>query len=100
RVRSKNEFGRKLNQSGRICVYDLSETYAADVAIHCCRSKELRVIESVEDFHPELQGLRFCQPQLSLQGAVKVVHSRSIEESPPGVTQLSERRNTKEHCVK
>src|SRR5208283_405964 len=61
---------------------------------------ELRVVENIECFQPELQRLRFSQPQVLLKRHVKVADSRSVEESSPGGADLAQCREGEERGVK
>src|SRR5580700_8709296 len=54
--RSKQELQRQLNFAPRQGVLDLSEGWWADVIV---RQSEIRMVEHVEKFRPELQALRF-----------------------------------------
>jgi hypothetical protein len=54
RPRSKNELRARLNQPWSRRAHHLSKRCAADIAVNGLRSEELRVIENIEAFQPEL----------------------------------------------
>lgn len=62
--RLEGELGGDLDDSRRGGAYDMSEDRAADISIDCGRAEELRVIERVESFQPDLQRLGFFHAQV------------------------------------
>jgi hypothetical protein len=69
----EQELHRRLQQSRRVGVHDLSEAGAADVAIHRGGSEKLRVIENVEGFQSKLKRLSFSNDELFCYRHIEVV---------------------------
>lgn len=65
-LNSKNEFRGQLDKPGRPRIRDLANDRATDVAILSSRTEELRVVQRVENFHPEFEGFGFCQAHVFL----------------------------------
>ena len=55
----KKKLCAQLNQAWRVSANDLTERRTADIAVDGLGSEELRVVENVKTFEPELKRLRF-----------------------------------------
>ena len=55
----KKKLCTQLNQARRIGANDSSKRRTADIAVDGLGSEELGMIENIETFEPELEGLRF-----------------------------------------
>ena len=60
-------------------VGDISEACAADIP---ARIHELRVVENIEEFSPNLEQLGFCDRDRLLNPEIGIVEARAVEESP------------------
>src|SRR5208282_5270910 len=87
----EKEFRAQLHQAGRISIHDLAEGGTADTAVDGLRSEELSVIEHVEHFEPQLEGLRFSQAYVLEKGHIIVVQARSGEEAAFGSARRAQR---------
>src|SRR5208282_5854147 len=70
------------NEAGRVRTNNPAKGCAADIPVDGLRPKELRMVEHIESFHPELEGLRFREAQVLEKSHIEVVQPRSVEETP------------------
>lgn len=82
---SKQEFESQLDEARRSRTDNIAERGAVYVSIHRLRPEKLRVVEDVEAFDPELQGLGFVQWYVFHNGHVVVIHARAVKEAALGV---------------
>lgn len=69
---SKDNSCRELSKTLGRSVHDLPEVRAADVAVHRREAEKLRVIEGIEQLHPELERLSLRQAELLLERRIEV----------------------------
>ena len=98
--RLKSELQCSLQDARRRGADDISEGRTPDIAVNRTWSAELRVVENIECFDPEEQGLRFCERQVLLDGHVKVVRTRAEEKSPFCVAWRTQRVHAEGRSVK
>src|SRR5271165_1995384 len=84
------ELYRGLHQTRCCCADHLPEGRAIDIAVHGCRSVELRVVEGVESLETELKRLGFGKRNALQQGDVVVIDPRAVKETALGVAGLPE----------
>lgn len=89
---SKVEFQRNLYKSRRTGFNHLPESSGAEVAVNRRRTKELRVIESIERLQSKLDGLAFVEHKIPKEREIEVQGAWSIKR-PPG------RRTRRAQCV-
>jgi len=88
---SKEHLQRQLADARVASAIDHSESAGVDVA---GRIDELRVIENVEKFGSELDTEALCDPRVLQQRHIKVVDSGTMEETPRGGVQDTQRLQT------
>jgi len=90
----------QLDQAWSSCTDYASEVRIVDFAIHRRRAIELRVVEDVEGFHPDIQQLEFCDSNSLTELDVEILNSRTMEKAPGRVAQLAKRLRREEAGIK
>jgi hypothetical protein len=88
-----------LEDSRRRGTHNSPEQGATDIAIYGRWSEELRVVESVERFQPDLKGFGFGEPDVLEECQVEIVDPRAVEEAPRGAAKLTQGWETEERGV-
>ena len=91
RLPSKRKLQRHLHQPRCCRRNNPSEIVTADIAVHRGGSIKLRVIQSIERFHAELECFSFCQIYVLQQRQINILDPWPIEEAPIGCTQRAQR---------
>src|SRR5262249_44465240 len=90
--RSKRELRRQLKEPRRRRRLDVAERRARDVAVDRTPAVELRGIEEVEHFEPDLEGAPLVQRHALDQREIDVLDAGPVEKPPGRVAELTERR--------
>jgi hypothetical protein len=83
--RSERVFDDQLHQARRCGCDNTPKIGVVHMPIYSRRPVELRVIEAVESFDPELKGIGFGQAESLLDSEVEVLNSRTIERAALGI---------------
>src|SRR6202167_5615388 len=89
---SERQLYSGLYEPGRRRADHLTESRTGDLAIDRRRPEELRVVERVESFQPELQRFPFYQTDRFQKAIAEVRHSRPLEHCPIRGSRLAHRR--------
>lgn len=87
---------RYLNQARSGRADYASEVGIVDFAIHRRRSVELRVVENIESFYPDIERLEFGDPNSFVELDVEILNSRTMEKTPESIPQLAQSLGSKQ----
>src|ERR1035438_6982786 len=90
---------RNLNQAGSGGADYAPEVRIVHFAIHRRRAVELRVVEDIESFYPDIERLEFADPNGFAEFDIEIFDSRTMEEAPGSIAQLSQSLGSEEAGV-